>query len=89
MPNDTPEHIEAILTTLRTEFDYVILDMGCLWETAPYPLLKRDSIYFVVTRISPRCTRKACIKAGGFEPSEKIKIVVNKDGISKVRNEDT
>ncbi|MEA5048977.1 MAG: AAA family ATPase [Eubacteriales bacterium] len=86
-----PEHIEAILSTLRTEFDYVILDMGVsLGDCAVSAFETADQIYFVVNEdIATLHDAKRCIKVmEALNLQDKVRIVVNKDGISKIRTKD-
>jgi len=86
-----PEHIEAILSTLRTEFDYVILDMGVsLGDCAVSALETADSIFFVVNEdIAALHDAKRCVKVlEALNLQDKIRIVVNKDGISKIKTKD-
>ena len=86
-----PEHIESILSSLRTEFDYVILDMGVTMSDCSISALETaDTILFVVNEdIAALHDAKRGIKV--FEAlnlQDKIKIVVNKDGISNIKVKD-
>lgn len=86
-----PEHIETILSALRTEFDYVILDMGtALNDCAVSALETADNILLVVNEdIATLHDTKRSIKLmEALNLQDKIQIVVNKDGISSIKVKD-
>lgn len=86
-----PEHIEAILSTLRPEFDYIVLDMGVtLSDCAISAFELADTVYFVVNEdIASLHDAKRSLKIlEALNLSDKIKIVVNKDGISNIKVKD-
>ena len=86
-----PAHIEAIVSTLRTEFDYVILDMGVdMGDCAVSALEMADTILFIVNEdIAALHDAKRSIKVmEALNLQDKIKIVVNKDGISNIKVKD-
>ncbi len=86
-----PEHIEAILSTVRTEFDYVILDMGsALGDCAVSAFETADSIFLVVNEdIAALHDVKRSIKVlEALNLQDKIKVIVNKGGISSIRMKD-
>ncbi len=86
-----PEHIDAILSALRTEFDYVVLDMGsALNDCAITALETADSILLVVNEdIAALHDAKRSMKLmEALNLQDKIKIAVNKDGISNIKLKD-
>ncbi len=83
-----PEHIDAILSTLRTEFDYIVLDMGVtLGDCAIAALETADSILLVVNEDIPALhDAKRSIKVmEALNLQDKVKLVVNKEGISTIK----
>jgi pilus assembly protein CpaE len=86
-----PEHIEAILSTIRPEFDYVILDMGStLGDCAVSAFETSDIIFLVVNEdIAALHDVKRSIKVlEALNLQDKIKVIVNKGGISTIRMKD-
>ena len=82
-----PEHISAILSTLRTEFDYVFVDMGVsLGDCAIATIETADTILLVVNEdIASLHDAKRSLKVlEALNQQDKVKIVVNKDGISTI-----
>ena len=82
-----PEHIDAILSSLRTEFDYIVLDMGVsIGDCAIAALETADTIMLVVSEdIAALHDAKRSIKVlEALNQQDKIKLVVNKDGISTI-----
>lgn len=82
-----PEHIDAILSSLRTEFDYIVLDMGVsIGDCTIAALETADTILLVVTEdIAALHDAKRSIKVlEALNQQDKIKLVVNKDGISTI-----
>jgi Flp pilus assembly protein, ATPase CpaE len=82
-----PEHINAILSTLRTEFDYVFVDMGVsLGDCAIATIETADTILLVVNEdIASLHDAKRSLKVlEALNQQDKVKIVVNKDGISTI-----
>jgi pilus assembly protein CpaE len=82
-----PEHIDAILSALRTEFDYVVVDMGVsLGDCAIAAMETSDTILLVVNEdIASLHDAKRSIKVlEALNQQDKIKVVVNKDGISTI-----
>ncbi|NLI54203.1 MAG: AAA family ATPase [Clostridiales bacterium] len=83
-----PEHIESILSTLRTEFDYVVLDMGVsLGDSAISAFEIADSILFIVNEdIAALHDAKRSLKVmEALNLQDKTSIVVNKDGVSTIK----
>ena len=83
-----PEHIDAILSGLRTEFDYVILDMGVtLNDCAIAALEMADSILLLVDEdIAALHDAKRSMKVlEALNQQDKVKLVVNKEGISSIK----
>ena len=82
-----PIHINAILSALRTEFDYVVVDMGVTFgDCAIAAMETADSILLVVNEdIASLHDAKRSIKVmEALNQQDKLKIVVNKDGISTI-----
>jgi pilus assembly protein CpaE len=82
-----PVHVNAILSTLRTEFDYVIVDMGVAFgDCAIAAMETADTILLVVNEdIASLHDAKRSIKVlEALNQQDKLKIVVNKDGISTI-----
>jgi len=82
-----PTHVSAILSTLRTEFDYVVVDMGVsLGDCAISAMETADSILLVVNEdIASLHDAKRSIKVmEALNQQDKLKIVINKDGISTI-----
>ncbi len=86
-----PEHIEAILSVLRPEFDYVVVDLGtALSDCAVSALELADTIYLVVNEdiAALHGTKRSMKVLEALNLGDKIKIVVNKDGGSSIRVKD-
>ena len=82
-----PEHIDAILSTLRTEYDYVILDMGtALGDCAIAALEMADTILMIVTEdiAALHDVKRSMRVLEALNLQDKVKIVVNKEGISNI-----
>lgn len=82
-----PSHVSAILSTLRTEFDYVIVDMGVSFgDCAISAMETADTILLVVNEdIASLHDAKRSIKVmEALNQQDKLQIVVNKDGISTI-----
>ena len=82
-----PEHVDAILSSLRTEFDYILVDMGVsIGDCAIAALETADTILLIVTEdIAALHDAKRSIKVlEALNQQDKIKLVVNKDGISTI-----
>lgn len=82
-----PLHINAILSALRTEFDYVVVDMGVNFgDCAIAAMETADTILLVVNEdIASLHDAKRSIKVmEALNQQDKLKIVVNKDGISSI-----
>lgn len=83
----TAEHVETILSILRSEADYLVVDMPPAFsDTSMAALELADSVFFVVTEeISAINTAKQCFKVfDALNVSEKARLVVNKDGVSTI-----
>ena len=86
-----PEHIETILSSLRTEFDYILLDMGSVLNDCSVSALETaDTIFVVVNEdIATLNDSKRSMKLlEALNLQDKIQIVVNKDGISTIKVKD-
>jgi pilus assembly protein CpaE len=86
-----PEHIETILSTLRSEFDYIVIDSGnTLNDCAVSSFEISDTIYFVVNEdIAALYDAKRSMKVlEALNLSDKIKVVINKEGGSTIRIKD-
>ena len=82
-----PVHINAILSSLRTEFDYVIVDMGVAFgDCAIAAMETADTILLVVNEdIASLHDAKRSIKVlEALNQQDKLKLVVNKEGISTI-----
>lgn len=82
-----PEHVNAILSTLRTEFDYVFVDMGvALGDCAIATMETADTILLVVNEdiASLHDAKRALKVLEALNQQDKVKIVVNKEGISTI-----
>ena len=82
-----PEHVNAILSTLRTEFDYVFVDMGvALGDCAIATMETADTILLIVNEdIASLHDAKRSLKVlEALNQQDKVKIVVNKEGISTI-----
>lgn len=82
-----PEHVNAILSTLRTEFDYVFVDMGVsLGDCAIATMETADTILLIVNEdIASLHDAKRSLKVlEALNQQDKVKIVVNKEGISTI-----
>ena len=82
-----PEHVDAILSSLRTEFDYVFVDMGVtMGDCAIAAIETADTILLVVNEdIASLHDAKRSVKVlEALNQQDKIKLVVNKDGISTI-----
>ena len=82
-----PVHVNAILSSLRTEFDYVIIDMGVAFgDCAIAAMETADTILLVVNEdIASLHDAKRSIKVlEALNQQDKLKIVVNKEGISTI-----
>jgi pilus assembly protein CpaE len=82
-----PVHVNAILSSLRTEFDYVVVDMGVTFgDCAIAAMETADAILLVVNEdIASLHDAKRSIKVlEALNQQDKLKIVVNKDGISTI-----
>ncbi len=86
-----PEHIETILSTLRTEFDYIVLDMGVTLNDCSVAAFEMtDTIYFVVNEdIATLHDAKRSMKIlEALNLGDKIKVIVNRDGMSNIKIKD-
>ncbi len=82
------EHIELIISSLRSEFDYVILDMDIsLGDCAIASFEAADTILFVVNAdIATLLDAKRGIKVlEALNVQDKIQLIVNKAGISAMK----
>ena len=82
-----PEHVNAILSTLRTEFDYVFVDMGVsLGDCAIATMETADTILLIVNEdIASLHDAKRTLKVlEALNQQDKVKIAVNKEGISTI-----
>ncbi len=86
-----PEHIETVLSTLRSEFDYLVLDMGtALTDCAISALELSDTVYYVVNEdIATLHDARRSIKVlEALNLGDKIRLVINKEGKSNIRVKD-
>ncbi|HRX57719.1 MAG TPA: AAA family ATPase [Eubacteriales bacterium] len=86
-----PENIETILSTLRSEFDYIVVDSSnALNDCAVSSFELADTIYFVVNEdIAALYDAKRSMKVlEALNLGDKIKVVINKEGGSTIRIKD-
>ncbi len=82
-----PMHVNSILSSLRTEFDYVVVDMGvALGDCAVAAMETADTILLVVNEdIAALHDAKRSIKVlEALNQQDKLKLVINKDGLSTI-----
>lgn len=85
------EHVEAILSTLRSEFDYIVIDTGTTLSDCVISAFElADTIYFTVNEdiASLHDTKRSIKVLEALNLGDKIKIAVNKDGISNIKLKD-
>ena len=86
-----PEHVEKIIVGLRSEFDYIILDMPPAFNDISLAALENSSeVYFVINPDIPSL-RNAQVSLSVFEQinmSDKLQIIINKDGNSNLSRKD-
>ena len=86
-----PEHIEKVIASLRSDFDYVIIDTGTsLGDCTISALEKSDTILFVVNEDfgALHDARRSMGVLEALNVQDKIHVIVNKDGISAIRVKD-
>lgn len=86
-----PEHIETLLSALRYEYDFLVLDMAPSFNDCTIAAMEQsDAIFFVVTEdISTLHHAKTCYKVfDALNLLNKVKLVVNKDGLSGISVKD-
>lgn len=86
-----PEHIERIITVLRAEYDYVILDTApSLDDNTLTALDQSDTIYFVTTPEIPTLKNtRICIGIlNTLNYSGKIRLILNREGDAYVSKKD-
>ncbi|MEG1547264.1 MAG: AAA family ATPase [Clostridia bacterium] len=86
-----PPHIESILATLRSEFDYIVLDMTPNFSDCAIAALEQsDTVFFVVTQeISALHNAKRSLKViEALNLMDKVQLAINKDGISTISVKD-
>ncbi|MDO4582327.1 MAG: AAA family ATPase [Bacillota bacterium] len=86
-----PEHVEKIITELRSEFDYILLDMPPAFNDISLAALEQCSeIYFLVTPDIPSL-RNAQVSFGVIETlnmADKLRLVLNREGNSNLLRRD-
>lgn len=85
------EHIERVITVLRADYDFVILDLApALDDVAITAMEQSDTVYFITNPEIPTLkntrTCMGILKILGFE--RKIELVLNRDGDSFVSKRD-
>ena len=85
------EHIEKVVTVLRADYDFVILDLApALDDVAITAMEQSDTVYFITNPEIPTLkntrTCMGILKILGFE--KKIRLVLNRDGDSFVSKRD-
>lgn len=84
-------HIEKIINNLKAYYDYVIIDMPPSFQDISLMAIEQSSTVLFVTNLdisSLKNTRVGfdIITSLGF--IEKVKVIVNKDGISSIKSKD-
>ena len=85
------EHIERIVTVLRSEYDYVILDTAPLLDDINLTALEQsDTIYFVTTPEIPTLKNtRICIGIlRTLNYADRIRLVLNREGDPYVKRRD-
>lgn len=85
-----PEYISQIIEVLKKKFDYVMIDLGpALDEVSLQALDLTDSIYFVTNpEISTLKNTKVCLNVmDKLGVSDKVKLILNKNGESFIKKE--
>lgn len=85
------EHVDAILSTLRSQYDYLIVDMAPAFNDCSIAALELSNIiYFIVTEdISTLRNAKTCFKVMKvLNLIDRVETVINKDGISTINVRD-
>ena len=86
-----PEHIERIVTVLRAEYDYVLLDLAPALDDDTLTALEHsDTIYFVTTPEIPTLKNtRICIGIlKTLNYAGKIRLVLNREGDAYVSKKD-
>ena len=77
------EHLDKILTVLRSEFDYVVCDLSpILDDTTLFALDRSDTVYFITNPEIPalKNTRTCMGIIRALNCAEKVRLVLNRDG---------
>ena len=85
------EHIERIITVLRAEYDYVILDLAPILDDVAITAMEQsDVVYFITNPEIPTLkntrTCMGILKALGFE--KKLRLILNRDGDNFISSKD-
>lgn len=86
-----PEHISTIAGVLREEFDYIVFDLGpTIDETSLQAVDISNDICFIITPdISSLKNAKVCLKVlDTLGLTNKVKLILNKDGSSDIKAKD-
>ena len=86
-----PEHIERILTVLRAEFDYLVLDLApSLDDNVLSALEYSDAIYFVTTPEIPTLKNsRVCLSLlRTLNYGDRIRLILNREGDAYVKRKD-
>ena len=82
-----PEHIDVILSTLRSEFDYILVDTSAVFTDCTISALElADRIYMVANPdISTLYSLRRCLAVfEALNVGDKLQLVFNKDGMSAI-----
>lgn len=85
------EHVDRILTVLRTEFDYVICDLTpSLDDVSLFALDRSDEVLFITNPEIPtlKNTRTCMGVLSALNYSSKIRLILNRDGDPYVKRRD-
>ena len=86
-----PEHIEKILSALRPEFDYVVLDLAPTLDDCMLTAMENsDTIYFVTNPEIPTLKNtRACVNVlKTLDQARKLRLVINREDKSYVSRQD-
>ena len=86
-----PEHVEKIIVGLRSEFDYIILDMPPAFNDISIAALEQCSEVYFVVNPDISSLRNAQVSFNVFESlgmHDKLQLILNKDGFSNLKLKD-
>ncbi|MPN30341.1 Septum site-determining protein MinD [bioreactor metagenome] len=87
----TPDHVNKIISALRPNFDYVIIDMPPAFNDCSIAGLERSSEIYFMLNPDIATLRNAKVSIGVLESldqGEKVRVVLNKNGDSSIKQKD-